>query len=324
LRGPTLRRALEGARASHPVSSSLQGARHSRGQSRNGLLHEHQGPTRTETEFLRAATNAVRQVLRTFFEAGRNSPEFHASQEWAGHQLVSPDRIDFIAAYCDRWCERCLYTDRCSAFACRIAQAMCGEIAAGIELAVGAAHPVEGKSPETASEKLLAQHVDVEPTPEEIAEIKREATACRVRLAAKPITGLAAIYMRRSTAWLDQHRARLASAGDPVVQEALELVAWDTYLIGAKIHRALHGRDGWERGDKDFDDPVQNDWNGSAKVALISLKRSESAWRLLADATGDATTASLADCIGGLRRAVESEFPKATSFIRPGFDQPGR
>ena len=29
---------------------------------------------------------------------------------------VSDDRIDFISSYCDRWCERCAYTERCSAF----------------------------------------------------------------------------------------------------------------------------------------------------------------------------------------------------------------
>ena len=130
--------------------------------------------------------------------------------------------------------------------------------------------------------------------------------------------------MSRSAAWLDKHRERLVSTSDPVVQEALELVAWDACLIGAKIHRALHGRDGWEQGEDDFDGPIQNDWNGSAKVALISLKRSESAWRLVADTTGDATAASLADCIGHLRRTVECEFPHAMSFIRPGFDEPGR
>src|SRR5206468_3255294 len=33
-------------------------------------------------------------------------------------------RIDFIAAYCDRWCERCAYTMRCSAYACRVAIAV--------------------------------------------------------------------------------------------------------------------------------------------------------------------------------------------------------
>ena len=49
------------------------------------------------------------------------------------------DRIEFISAYCDRWCERCAFTTRCSAYAVHAALAMCdGDFAAAIELAVGA------------------------------------------------------------------------------------------------------------------------------------------------------------------------------------------
>src|SRR5918994_7887981 len=39
---------------------------------------------------------------------------------------MARDYIDFISAYCDRWCERCAFTNRCSAYAVDIAAAMCG------------------------------------------------------------------------------------------------------------------------------------------------------------------------------------------------------
>jgi hypothetical protein len=42
-------------------------------------------------------------------------------------QHMSDDRIDFISSYCDRWCDRCAYTERCSAYACHIAIEMCGD-----------------------------------------------------------------------------------------------------------------------------------------------------------------------------------------------------
>ncbi|MBI4476315.1 MAG: hypothetical protein HY654_04025, partial [Acidobacteria bacterium] len=57
------------------------------------------------------------------------------------------DRIDFISAYCDRWCERCAYTSRCSLFAAQAAIAMCGDVVEGLELAVGAPHPEGLDSP---------------------------------------------------------------------------------------------------------------------------------------------------------------------------------
>src|SRR6185295_363526 len=43
----------------------------------------------------------------------------------AGLAMIPRDnRIDFISAYCDRWCDRCAYTARCSAYACDVAAGM--------------------------------------------------------------------------------------------------------------------------------------------------------------------------------------------------------
>ena len=57
---------------------------------------------------------------------------------------------------------------------------------------------------------------------------------------------------------------------------------------------------------------------------MISLERSEAAWRVIVEATGDRTASALADAAGNLRRIVLDEFPQAMSFIRPGFDEPRR
>ena len=56
--------------------------------------------------------------------------------------FLRENRIDFISAYCDRWCERCPFTSRCSAYAVHVATAMCGgDFKAGLELAVGEPPP---------------------------------------------------------------------------------------------------------------------------------------------------------------------------------------
>jgi hypothetical protein len=61
------------------------------------------------------------------------------------------------------------------------------------------------------------------------------------------------------------------------------------------------------------------------KVALISIDRSEIAWRLIADATGgDADALFFADSLQDLQRLVRAEFPRADEFVRRGFDEPGR
>jgi hypothetical protein len=115
------------------------------------------------------------------------------------------------------------------------------------------------------------------------------------------------------------------AAADPVVAEALDVVAHDSVLISAKIHRALHGRDEFEHGEGSFDeDPVQSDWNGPAKVALISIERSETAWRAIAAAVPDPIAGILADQLAELRSSMMHTFPRATAFVRPGFDEPWR
>jgi hypothetical protein len=233
---------------------------------------------------------------------------------------MKTDRIDFISSYCDRWCERCTFTERCSAYACDVATAMCdGDLAAGIELAVGVPQPVSGNREKTAGERFLEEFEP--PSGDELAALVREEEERSARIEATPISRLAWDYSLRSHAWLKEN-ARTLGGADPVVREALEIVQWDSTLVSAKLHRALDGR---ERSQEDWDDdPVQSDANGSAKLALIVLERSQAAWQLIADTTGAANAADLAGQTERLRCEVKAAFPSAMSFIRPGFDEPWR
>ncbi len=236
---------------------------------------------------------------------------------------MNTERIDFISSYCDRWCERCAYTARCSSYAVQIATAMCdGDVAQAIELAVGEPHPVPGDSPPP--ERPWLDAINEPMTPEEHAEFERQEAARDARLQGASITRIAHAYGMLAHRWLAHAADGMPAAGDPVLVEALQVVSHDSVLIGAKLYRALSGRDRHRHDGDDDDHPVQNDWNGSAKVALISLERSESAWRSLAHATADPIMAMLADAARDLRRLVTEEFPRAVDFVRPGFDEPGR
>ena len=109
---------------------------------------------------------------------------------------------------------------------------------------------------------------------------------------------------------------------DPALAEAIEVAEWDCYFICAKLYRAMSGRDEAQHSqerDQD-DDHLQSDWNGSAKVALISIVRSTEAWTLIGHATGDPDASAIADLFAQLRRQVEEAFPDAWKFVRPGFD----
>jgi hypothetical protein len=234
------------------------------------------------------------------------------------------DRIDFISSYCDRWCERCAYASRCSTYAVEVAAAMCGDLADGIELAVGTPQPVDGDPPDPEDADFEAELLNVEMSPEESAAYDRREAARHARLTGEPIAVMSTAYTMLSHRWLSEHAGALRAAADLVLTEALDLVAYDSAFVSAKIHRALDGRDRHRHDEEGDDDPVQNDWNGSAKVALISLERSEVAWRVIVQATADEVAATLADAVRDLRRLAVNEFPRAMAFIRPGFDEPWR
>jgi hypothetical protein len=228
--------------------------------------------------------------------------------------------IDFISAYCDRWCERCAFTDRCSAYAVHVATAMCdGDFEAGLELAVGAPPPAD-ESERKRREEFLANLENFEPTTEEMASWRRHRAEQDERIGQLPVTTTVAKATLLAGQWLDRHRPMLSGEGDANLTEALDVVSWDRYFIGAKLRRALMGRDDHERDVLEEDDPVQSDWNGSAKVALISIVRSIEAWDLLAASTGDPEARQVAGEFRTLRQQVEEVFRDAWKFVRPGFD----
>jgi hypothetical protein len=241
------------------------------------------------------------------------------------------DYIDFISSYCDRWCERCAFTSRCSAYAAEVAIAMCGDVVEGLELAVGRPAPEEcrqGVPPDQVPYgparpadwvtcEQLAQH---EVSDEEMREMSRAEDARRARVNESPILKDAWAVSMRGYQWLKDHASALRRAADPVLHEALDVVTHDVFLVTVKLSRAVDGRDRFESGDGRDAHPIQNDWNGSAKVASICLARSFAAWQVIAQASGDAASLQIAEELEALRQHVQQAFPAADRFVRPGFD----
>ena len=235
---------------------------------------------------------------------------------------MSRNYIDFISAYCDSWCERCAFTDRCSHFAVTSAEAMCdGDLEAAIELAIGQAR-VPGAAAQKNIEERMAERLDgyEEPSEKELEEIGREIDARRERIRRHVLAETSYDYSVAARRWLETHdRADVDS--DAAAREPFEVIRWDLFLIHVKTMRALDGRDEDPKG-RFWRSRVQNDWNGSAKVALISIDRSERAWRSVAAAGGDEGAGALAEMLARLRDDMHREFPRAMKFRRPGFDDP--
>jgi hypothetical protein len=158
------------------------------------------------------------------------------------------------------------------------------------------------------------------PTDEEMAKFSRLQDARRKRIEATPLSRMTWTFTRLSHKWVQRHQ-ELDRHTDPIVREAFQIACWDSTLITVKLHRAMDGQDRRVREEEDADDDrIQNDWNGSAKVAILSIQRSQDAWTVLGSALGDAAAASLAGALGHLHRGVLGQFPEAMKFVRPGFD----
>jgi hypothetical protein len=104
--------------------------------------------------------------------------------------------------------------------------------------------------------------------------------------------------------------------------DAVEVINWYRFFICAKIHRALTGLNMIDKNDL-YVHPIQNDANGSAKIAILGMERSIAAWEVIRNAFPEKTDELLDILVllSRLRNSLKRNFPQTKDFIRPGFDE---
>ena len=103
------------------------------------------------------------------------------------------------------------------------------------------------------------------------------------------------------------------------INDSIEVIRWYQFQISVKPKRAVESAS--EEGRSESTDLLK-DSDGSAKVALIGIDRSLSAWNVLLNRlTGDQyRIRHLIGLLENIRQRVETHFPRARAFVRPGFD----
>ena len=264
----------------------------------------------------------------------------------------NPDFISGIHNYCDRWCERCPLAARCVVYATEKAdEEMDPEI-----------HDINSakfwqRLSDTFKEagEMLAEWAADAGIDLEAIDVEKEMErnrADRDRAAADELSLLASDYADHVESWFeeqlsverqvhDDNGSAVDSLEEDVsILDAVEVIRWYEFFIAAKIMRAVMGSyddeldgegnnfaDKTRAGSTDYEaEPlsiVQDDADGSAKVALIAINRSASAWRVLQRSLAeksDSIMPLLAE-LERLRLLTEAAFPRAHDFIRPGFDE---
>jgi len=234
-----------------------------------------------------------------------------------------PALIPGIYNYCHHRCEQCAFTGRCYSFREEQREAhdhpersLEDHIKANVSRAAALMkawceqHGIDPAAVEEASEiddsdSATQAHGDEKADAEVLQQMARKYSSEAYRIVA-PLSNLSRFH-----AWA------------PAVAAAIDTIGWYSGLIPAKISRALHGA-----ADEDRlvdEDPVQNDWNGSAKVARLAIAESIGAWRTLfeaGDTPVDGSIRGTANLLEQMDRDLAVRFPLAMEFIRPGFDEP--
>ena len=218
-----------------------------------------------------------------------------------------------IYNYCDRWCETCRFTSRCRLFADKAEHE--AQLDPALKTLVEAPpHPSDVHEPppwlvelieamNKAAEAALSGGLTTEdliaPLPDADAAVSRRAKE----------------YAFRALEWLQSAEPHASLPAD----DPRSIIGWFSTLIASKTYRALSGL-----ADHNYDPGEPRDCDGSAKIALIGIDRSVTAWQDLVSIAlvADDAAASYVAELTGLKSELLARFPHAYSFIRPGFDEP--
>jgi hypothetical protein len=248
-----------------------------------------------------------------------------------------PKYIPGVYNYCDRWCERCPFTARCLNY--RIVKEDDERDPASRDIRNKAFWDRLGRI-FAETRKMISKHareqgIDLDAI--DIEELARDECRRDRQVRSHPCAALARRYAAGVAKWmiageplLKEKQESLNAAlrmelpgADPAdeanaICDALDVVAWYQYFIGAKVHRALHGAE-----DADEPEDMPRDCDGSAKIALMAVDRSIAAWATLRKAVADEadTILDFMVLLDRLRRGMEKAFPDARAFVRPGFDE---
>jgi len=258
--------------------------------------------------------------------------------------------IPGIYNYCDYWCERCAFTQRCRNYSMGQEMEEKAEGKPPVDDAVNADfwNRLAGK---LRDERIggRAAEWETDDFPEECdgpdPEWQAREAALDKTVREHPLLVAADEYMKKSHAWLKAAEGDLQAVARRLIEEArnrfsdedleeqarqigemIEVVSWYHTLIAPKLSRAVRGL----REKENVKGPYaallertrQQDANGSGKVVLIAVERSIAAWLQLREVLPRQEDAILGMLVllNRIRHGIRAVFPGAEAFQRPGFD----
>jgi len=248
------------------------------------------------------------------------------------------DFIPGIYNYCDRWCERCPFTLRCMNYAMsreyttdpeasditnekfwqslseifKVTREMLEESAEELGIDIDSIDFEEASQEESIKNKIVENH-------ECCRAAKKYSEMVNELFESEYIPTLRVVDKQEKKNSVELNN--IDSLNRPAaIEEVVEVIYWYQHFIYVKLMRSVHGTLG-NTSESLEDYPKDSD--GSAKVALIAIDRSMAAWTHMHDYFPNLQAQILAILaqLDRLRKRVETIFPEARNFIRPGFDE---
>jgi len=229
-----------------------------------------------------------------------------------------------IYNYCDRWCERCPQTSRCLNFTISEEEFSDHEThdiqneAFWRELS-----EIFGETLELLREAGKKWGIELE-----TLDSVRDSESMRANDEAAEnhvVCRAAKSYSKMVEDWFKGREGFFFETGPAAnrgvgIEEAFEVIQWYQYFIAAKVMRAIRGK---MEEEKERGNEFISDSDGSAKIALVAIDHSMSAWAVIShyNHVHIERVFEIISFLDRLRQAVEETFPNARSFIRPGFER---
>lgn len=224
--------------------------------------------------------------------------------------------ISSLHDYCDRWCDRCPLKQKCAYIQGKLNMS---ENEESIKMLAWESKQYGLEMDERAKEIMA---------PQQIADVEEGLEADEVVLAATEFKNVMQPLLEDFPYWthMAMDHARETASGMRKATEVLQEVrlidrcrdtlCWDFIFIGAKVRRAVAGK---LLNQKDSN--IQSDSNGSAKVAMISIKRSLEALKTIFSIKPDEDRFLIPlSILSKIDNLMKQKFPAAGLFVRPGFD----
>ena len=249
----------------------------------------------------------------------------------------NPNFIPGIYNYCDRWCERCPFTCRCMNFA--LSEEQFGNSQArdiNDEAFWARLSEIFQATLEMLKETAKQEGIDLDSIDLQATLDDEKATDRMV--ASHECSRAAKTYGKMVENWFESAKEAFEKKADELnltmqlelpdsdpdgqaaeLKDAVDIIRWYQYQIYVKLLRAIKGL---HKNSQSPDEIHKIDANGSAKVALIGIDRSEAAWgqiyKHFPQREGDVL--EILVHLDRLRRKTETSFPDARAFVRQGFD----